>query len=76
MNPTDLSLKLSRSRTIIFVVLLPDFSSFANHETNVTKKFSLIERTIFLSSGQKNNCLLVSNGKRKHVQGLCFCNLL
>ena len=25
---------------------------------------------------KKDNCLLVSNGKRKHNQGLCFGNLL
>ena len=43
MNPSDLNLKPSRSRTIIFVVLLPKFSSIPIHETNVNEKFSLIE---------------------------------
>ena len=43
MNLSDLSLKPSRSRTIIFMVLLPKFSSIPIHETTVNEKYSLID---------------------------------
>ena len=43
MKPRDLSLKPTGSRTKLFVVLLPKFSSIRIHETNLNGQFSLME---------------------------------